>query len=362
MLSHEEVLRLHNDLGKRMVLSVYLNAEESDPAERRAWRVRLNGMLKEQADGWAGGSSEEGKAARSAVDLLERQLTRYPGLLPEGGWVGFATAERVWYAGPTPAPMPDLVRWEEGAHVAPYVRALKQSRPVTVVVADQRHARILDYRQGEMKEEQVLWAESVIVDSSSAGSSKRAATRSGMRGAPRGDVAQRIGVVTTRRMLREVLDAVAEPIDRGHLLVLAGSAETTTSLLRALPERARERTIDLPGLTVDATPARLREGVEAAASTLSIRLQRALVDEILDTTRSAGRACLGLERTERALRAGAVDTLVLSRAFARAEPDLAEQLVDLTFDHGAGVEEISEAAAEELDREGGIGARLRFAV
>lgn len=362
MLSHEEVLRLHHDLAHRRVLSVYLNAEETDPAERGAWRLRLNGMLKEQGKALAGASPEERKVARLAVDLLERELARVPGLLPENGWVGFATEERVWYTGATPAPMPDLVRWEKGAHVAPYVRALKQSRPVTVVLADQRHARILDYRHGEMKEQQVLWADPVIAGSTSGGSSRGMATRSGMRGEPRGDAAQHIGEVTTRRMLHDVMDAVSEPIDRGHLLVLAGNSETTAALLRALPERAHERTMYIPGLPMDAAPARLREAVEAAASALSVRLQQTLVKEILDATRSAGRACLGLERTERALRVGAVDTLVLSRAFARAEPDLAERLVDLTFDHGAGVEEISEAAADELDSEGGIGARLRFAV
>jgi len=362
MLNHEEVLRLHHDLAEQRVLSVYLNAEESDPAERRAWRIRLNGMLKELQAGLTGAPPEEREAARSAVELLERELGRFPGLLPERGWVGVATAERIWYAGASPAPMPDLVRWEEGVHVAPCVRALKQSRPVTVVVADQRHARRLGYLHGEMKEERVLWADSVIADSASAGSSARAATHSGMRGEPRADAARRIGEVATQRMLREVLDALSGPMEGGHLLVLAGNAETTAALLQALPERVRERTIDVPGVPVDASPARLKEAVEAAASILSIRLQRALVDEVIDVTRSAGRACLGLERTERALRQGAVDTLVLSRAFARSEPDLAERLVDLTLDHRAAVEEIADAAADELDREGGIGARLRYAV
>lgn len=362
MLSHEEVLRLHHDLGQRRVLSVYLSAEESDPAARRAWRVRLGGMLKELVEGLAGAPAEERKAVGAAVELLERELARVPGLLPERGWVGFATADRVWHAGPSPAPMPDLARWEEGAHVAPFVRALKQSRPVTAVLTDQRHARVFGYLHGEVKEERVLWADSVIADGASAGASKRATNRSGTRGEPRSDAARRIGEVASRRMLREVLDTLSGPVDAGHLLVLAGNAETTAALLRALPERARERTIDVAGVPVEASLAEVKEAVEAAASALSLRLHRALVEEVIDSTRSAGRACLGREHTERALRMGAVDMLVLSRTFSRSEPDLAERLVDLTFDQGAGVEEIPDGAADELDREGGIGARLRYAV
>src|SRR5690606_23296947 len=148
--------------------------------------------------------ADERKAARSAVERLEGELERYSGLLPERGWVCFATADKVWYAGPSPAPMPDLARWEDGAHITPYMRALKQSRPITVVVADQRRARILEYLHGELNEENVLEAE-MDIDSSSSGSSKRAVTRSGMRGESPDDAAQRAGEVATERMLRDVV-------------------------------------------------------------------------------------------------------------------------------------------------------------
>jgi peptide subunit release factor 1 (eRF1) len=362
MLSHEAILRLHQDLGHRKVLSLYLNAGETNPAERRAWRLRLSGMLKQLDAELGTRDSDEQEAARSALALLEAELARYPGLLPERGWVGFASADRVWHAGPTPAPLPDLVRWEQGVHVAPYVRALKQSRPVTTVVADQRHARIYGYLHGELREDQVLWADSVIADSSSAGASKRASTHSGMRGEPRGDTARRISEVATQRMVREVLTKLPERVGEEGLLVITGTSETMSTILRALPDRLRTRAIDVPGVHTDASDAELREVVEAAASELSARLQKDVVDEVIEATRSAGRACLGRERTERALRMGAVDTLVLSRAFTRAHPDLTERLVDLTLDHGARVEEVAEAAAESLDREGGVGARLRYLV
>jgi hypothetical protein len=361
MQSHDEVVQLNQELAGTKVLSVYLNAEETDPAVRRAWRVRLNAMLKALDDGLKDAPEEERTSARAAAALLRRELERYGGLLPERGWVGFATPDRLWHAAPSPAPMPDFIRWEDGAHVAPYLRAMKQSRPVTAVLTNRRHARIVRYMHGELREEGEFWSDAATADGSSAGSSKRASTHSGVRGESRGDAAKRSEQVAAQRMLREVQDALSEPTSEGHLLVVAGAPETTAALLHALPERARERTIEVSGVHADATPAELKDVIESAASALSVRLQQALVEQVIDITRSAGRACLGREHTERALQAGAVETLILSRSFARAEPDLAERLVDHAFAQGAAVEEISEVAAKDLDREGGIGARLRFA-
>ncbi len=360
MLNHAEAVRLNQDLVDQKVLSVYLNAEETDPAERRAWRLRLNGMVKQLEDDLASAPEPERRAAHAAAARIGEALDAHDGFLPGRGWVGFATPDRLWHAGPSPAPMPDLVRWEDGAHVAPYVRALKQSRPVTAVVADSRRVRIFRYQYDELREEGVIWSDATITDSSSAGSSNRASTRSGARGEPRGDAARRGEEVSTQRMLREALDALSQPVSDGHLIVVAGTSETTAAFVRALPERARERTIDVSGVPVEASPAALKEAIETAASALSLRLQQGLVKEILEATRSAGRACVGREQTERALQAGAVDTLVFSRAFARAQPDLAERFVDRALEQGATVEEIPEAVANELDGEGGVGARLRF--
>ncbi|HET8656264.1 MAG TPA: hypothetical protein VFL93_12160 [Longimicrobiaceae bacterium] len=359
MLSHDEALRLNQELAGTKVLSVYLNAEETDPAERRAWRVRLNGMLKGLEEALAAAPEAEREAVREAAALLQQALEPVEGLLPGRGWVGFATPDRLWYAGPSAVPMPDLARWENGAHVSPYVRALKQSRPVTVVVADSRRARVLRYLHGALHEEAAFSSEAAGAEGTS-GASKRAATHSGVRGEPTGDVARRSREASTQRMLREVLGAVAQPVSEGHLLVAAGDPATTAALLRALPERARTRAIEAPGVHADATPAELKEAIEAAASALSARLQRALVHEVVDATRSAGRACLGREPTERALQAGAVDTLLFARAFARADPEAAERLVDRALEQGAAVEEVSDALARELGLDGGIGARLRY--
>jgi hypothetical protein len=361
MLSQDEVLRLHADLGDRKVLSVYINGEETDPAERRAWRIRLSHMAKDLQARVAEEAPEDRDDLRSAFGLIEQELAHYTGLLPERGWVGYATSDRLWSAGTSSVPMPDLVRWEISVHVTPYIRALKQSRPVLAIVTDQRHARVFRYQYGTLEEVGKFEADFVSNDTGPS-SSKRPSTHSGSRGETRIDATRRMEGSSTQRMLREVVAAIPESADENPLMVVAGNAELVTNLMHALPDRVRERTIDIPALKVDATSAELKEAVETAASALSLRLQRALVEKVIEAARSEGRGALGRERTERALEAGAVETLVLSRTLSRAEPDYADRLVDMAIERSATVEEISESAAAELDREGGIGARLRFVV
>src|SRR5690606_32251912 len=194
-------------------------------------------------DGASEAAAAERGALQRAAELLADALDGVDGLLPGRGWVGFATDSQLHYAGSTAAPMPDLVRWEAGPHVTPYVRALKQSRPVTAVVADRRHARILRYQDGQLAEEQVLRSDVTEAEATPAGPSKRASTHSGVRGASRDDAARRTEEVSAQRMLREVVSELTERAREGHLLVVAGVAETTAALLRELPERALERTI-----------------------------------------------------------------------------------------------------------------------
>lgn len=360
MVTDDVVVRLNQELAGTKVLSVYLHAEENDPAERRAWRLRLASRLKDVEEALADAPKEEKRAFAAAVELIEEELEQYTGYLPDRGWVGFATSDRLWHASPLPAPMPDLVRWEDGAHMAPYVRALKQARPVTVVVLDRKHARFCEYVQGELTEGEVLKSNSAVVDGQPEGSSKRAGGSSGQRGESRTDAVQRSEEAATQRMLRDVVERTEAAAKSGHLLVVGGSSEVVSSLIRSLSDRARDRTMEIPSISADTSGAELKDAVEEAASALSLRLQRELVADVINTTRSAGRACLGHEQTERAIQAGAVDTLIFSRSFARNHPGAVEQLVDGALQQGGSVEEISEAASTELDREGGIGARLRF--
>ena len=70
---------------------------------------------------------------------------------------------------------------------------------------------------------------------------------------------------------------------------------------------------------------------------------------------------MGWNETYRALAAGAVDTLLLSRGMIEASPDDAERLVRLALAQGADVEELGGELGGRLAGDAdGVAARLRF--
>src|SRR6056297_438380 len=122
------------------------------------------------------------------------RLRDYSNFMPERGWVGFATTDDVVYADTVPVPMPDLVVCEEGLRVAPYVRALKQERPVVLALADRHHAKVLVYREGDIEEVEEFTAGAEIDDLSDTQTARRSAERSGTRGNATDDAQRQVEV------------------------------------------------------------------------------------------------------------------------------------------------------------------------
>lgn len=362
MLTKTTLAELYRDLRDQRVLSIYVHGEGTDPAKRRAWRTRLENHLGEvrRSVGESGPEGESGELEAAARHLLS-ELDRYPAFLPGRGWVGFATPARAWHTETVPVPMPDLVRWEQGIRAAPYVRALKQARPVVVVLVDRRRGRIFTYQQGELAETDDVIADRDIGDLSDSNLSKRGTVYSGTRGKTAEDEAQRLVEVNAERMVKFAVERVVERAGFDGLVVVGGVPETAVQLLNLLPRGLRERAVEVQGLHLEMSDAEVKRKAEQAASDLTRALQEKLAAEVVDLARSGGRGVLGEEGTAQALRERRVETLVLSRSFIAREPDRADHLVGTAFEQGAEVEELSGPGADRLDAEGGgVGARLRW--
>ena len=93
MLTRESLGGLYRTLRDQSVLSVYIDGGQSDPASRKAWRVRLDKALAEErrrVESEAGDEVEAFDAARQAIDA---ELGKYDAFLPSAGWAGYATPE-----------------------------------------------------------------------------------------------------------------------------------------------------------------------------------------------------------------------------------------------------------------------------
>ena len=361
MLTRDKLVELYRELLDEDVLSIYLDGSGTDPGERKVWRKELEHEIEAIRDRLERGPGRD--AFEEALSRLMEAVDAFDAFVPDRGWVGFATADQIWYTEAVPVPMPTLVRWERGVRVAPYIRGLKQDRVVAAVLLDSRRARIFEYRDGELVEPESLRADTFLGDLTDVHISKRAATHTGTRGETGTDAAQRALEVTSERMRKRLMEVVSEVVGQKGLLVIGGTPEMVSAAANSVPKAMNGRVVERPSLHVEMSPPEVKEAVEDAASELSEDLQGELVDQVVNQARANGRACLGRDETERALRERRVDTLLLARSFIEGDQEFADRCVGTAFEQHADVEEVSGEADERLLAEGGgIGARLRYKV
>lgn len=359
MLAPEQLADLYKRHRNENVLSIYLDADQHDFAERGKWRIALKTAVAEQRQK----AADEEKFDR-ALEHLRGPLEESDGSFLEGrGWVGFATPEGMLHSESLPVPMPNLVRWEDGLRVAPYARALKQARPVVAVIIDSRKARILRYRMGLLAQRDFLEADTYLGDLTDVNVAKVPSTHSGIRGKTGTDAAKNFLDVERERMVTRVAEEVRDEVGKDGLLILGGAERTVDALVGELGDLAADRRRVLGSLSFDMSDAKLRDAVETAASEISQSLQGDIVRTLVERARSNGDACLGEEETEKALSEARVDTLLIADSFRRDDPDRADHFEGAAFEHGAKVVEVGREVGEELQREGGgVGAILRYRV
>lgn len=351
------VMELHQLLTGRNVLSVYIAAEEHDPTERASWRMRLARGLDETERAIESGERDEFALARRH---LESRLSSYTGFLPGSGWAAFVTADGVRLCKEVPAPMPDRVRWRRGPVLGPWLRTSKQLRPVAIALVDSRRARLLRYQEGELTEDVDYRADGFIDDLTDRNMSKRAATRSGVRGETATDAADRVTQREMDRLLKRVGDAIAATGNEA-LIVIGGSAVAAAALRAALPAAAMQRALVEPSLYVTMTSAEVKDVVEGAASVLTQNLQRSTVQHVVDLAAGGDRAILGPAGGASAAELGQVELLLLTPRFLEHEEDRAEELIALVLNGGGAIDVVSGEAADLLDgAAAGVAVRLRY--
>ena len=361
MLSRDQLEELYRGLQEEKVLTAYVDGVGKDPALRKVWRRRLSHELEREEHRLNKEEPEEIDAFKAAEERLMRELDDFEAFLPGKGWVGFVAPEGVRHAESLPVQVPNLVRWASGPKVAPYIRGLKQLRPMAIALVDSRRSRIFLYREGVVEEVEDLRADTFLGDLTDGAASQRAGHHSGSRGETATDAAQKLLEQGASRMLRRVKDVCTDLIKPDGFLLLGGDKEAVALLRPMLPRKLDERILENPSLYVEMSLPDVKSAAAEGASTLAKYRQNSLLDQIAEQAYSGGNGSLGLEETVRALQEGRVDILALSRSFVEVNADLADECVCDAFHQGADVRVFSGDPADRLDAEGGgIGARLRY--
>lgn len=359
-MTHAQLVSLDRSLRDERVLSVYVHGAVDDPALRLVWRRELDRSLRDLRRWLLGSPHEEREQFERSVERLGELLTPYADGMPSRGWVAFLTADRVHDAELLPVPMPTMAVWSTGMCIAPYMRALKVTRPAIVAVVDARAARMYRLREGTLEELEKIHAHATIETPSHMGEPPRMGFHQGERGIPAHDAVQRAHATGTERMLRQAEAAVVRYAGRQGWVLVGGiptvAARVTEALAEALPGRVQH----IESLDVHASDAQIAAAAEAGASALRDREDLRRVKTMIGDGGEHARAAIGPAATRTALEQSCVRELFLTHRFVEDSTAEAEEMVRRAVDQGAMVEEVSRDAAAELDALGGAAALLRY--
>ena len=367
--NHEEITVLHLQdivvLAKRLrdtkVLSVYVNAVLSDPAEKNVWRKVLEKSVAEARERVRSQAHEDRAEFEAAVERLYKSLPDDNEIHSSKGWVAFCTPDETILAQPLHTSVPNIVAWENGIRVSPLFRAIKQLTPIIVVLADSRSAQIHRYVEGHLEHVDELQADAQIGPVYHMGDTPRAGFHAGVRGTTGTDEAERVARAATARLHRDAVERAQKLAGEDAWLLIGGTAEACSDLENILPGKLKDRAVTNDSLHMRSRPAEISVAARAGASELRARTVSRFIDSLAELAGARGRGAVGVDATDSALKSNAVQTLLFSPRLMETKPDLTESLVRQALLQGADVEQVNGEAARKLDEEyDGIAARLRF--
>ena len=364
MLTPDELLSLSHLLAEEQVLSIYIDGTGRDPAQRHAWRVELEHSLDEARQSLVTSPHAERVAFEECVTVLEDRLARIAeaGTIGAPGWVAFITRAGVQLAERVAAPVPTVALWGTGICLTPYVRTLKEARPVVVVVADARKARIYQYGAGALSRAETIQAHALVEAPSHMGDPATAGFHGGTLGETGEAAAQRARNQGTARMVTDVVRIAKTLAGPEGWIIAGGIPRVAAQFVRGAEQVAKGRVVHARSLDVHATDAQILAAAQESASILRDAGDLRRVSDILIEAESGGAAACGAEATRSALEQGSVRELYLTERYFLDHATAAEQAVRAAFAQRAVVEEVSRSVASLLDEHGGICARLRYAL
>lgn len=364
MLSQQQLRALLQELADEHVLSVYVDGTSGDPGNPDSWRRVLANVVRDLRASLAATSPSSHAELDRCLSLLEDRLPSLREVPPVPGWVAFITASGVRHAAWLPARTPTQVSWAAGPRIAPYLRALKEHRPVIVAVVSTRQGRLYRYERGRL-----VHLDTIPVQAETRakvprpGSAPHHAHGPGARGQTGADAAQRVLDEGLARMVRAVAERIVREAGDDGWIVIGGAPKAAALAMRALPPLAATRAIVSNALPVRAPVSVIRDEAARQASALRRAHELTRIDAVAEQWGADERGTMGIDATLRALGERSVEDLLVSTRFLVEHPDDTERVVRAALGQGASIEIVSGDSAARLDqRAGGIAAQLRFAL
>jgi hypothetical protein len=181
------------------------------------------------------------------------------------------------------------------------------------------------------------------------------------RGSPR-DEFQDFVEEHVARLHREVAEKAVELMKKhgARRLVLAGDETAAHAVAKHLPDQVAAQVVAIKAIPMRYTPKQILDEVQEDAIAFERQDEIKLVEQVIDFAKKGGRGALGWEAVRRALDMRQVELLILS--WPLTDEAQATELALKTFASNGRIELVHGEAAQTLGGEGGLGARLYYAL
>jgi hypothetical protein len=359
MLTYAELAKLDHELDGHDVLSVYINGQTTDPAARGQWRTEVRNALDAIEVSLAEASHAEREAFAACRRMAMEQADSYTPGSGAPGWIGFFTVEGAKHVETAPVPVLTDAAWGQ-LHLAPYIRVLKEARPVIVAVTDKAQVRLHRYAQGALTPLEALEREMAMDTPYHMSRPPRTGFHTGTRGRTGAEAAQREYEKAADDLLARAATQLATLAAGDAWIVVGGIQETAAALLGRLTPDMAARALQA-AIDVHATTPQMIEVARNAASLLREREDAAAIESALSAAATRGAGAAGIEDVARALENAQVRDLYFTTRFLKEHVWDISDFVRRAIGQSADVEHVAGDAAQALDRAGGIAARLRYA-
>jgi hypothetical protein len=245
--------------------------------------------------------------------------------------------------------------------VAPLLWLMDEYEPYLVVMADHEKARFLTAYLGAPGFEETMTMEldthdwrrktGALPSTSSGGGLGRGSSEDQYEGRVEEHV---------HRFYRDVVEQIKALVEKQGIrrVVLGGSEQSAHIVRDLLPEQVAKAVVDVLPIPMRCNVQEIMERVQPRALEYERAEELAMVDQVIDLAKGGGRGALGREAVMQALEQQRVELLLAPWPLDDALKDLPARV----FASGGSIELVHGEAAERLKAEGGLGARLYYAL
>jgi peptide subunit release factor 1 (eRF1) len=164
------------------------------------------------------------------------------------------------------------------------------------------------------------------------------------------------------RFYRETVDVIQKLADKNHIerVILGGGEQSAYAVHHLMPDSLKAHVADVVSIPRYYTVSEIFQHILPIAQEAERKHELELVNQVIDFAKSRGRGALGEEAVKTAFDMKRVELLILP--WPSNNPDLSDDLAFRALQMNSQIELVHGEAAERLNTEGGVAARLYYAL